>query len=173
MVSRLKDMLAGSVKTGDFTLASGKKSNYYVNVKEVYTKPAVLKEIVEEMAKFVRKRKVDKIAGVALGAVPIAVALGLELGIPFLVVRKHKKGHGTNIQIEGELKKGDKVIMVEDVVTTGGSVITGVEEIRKKGGICNTVLAVVDREEGALELLKGHKVELISLITARELLGGD
>jgi len=172
MVSRLKEMLAGSVKTGDFTLASGKKSNYYVNIKEAYTQPAVLKEIAEEMAKLVRKREVDKIAGIALGAVPIAVALSLDLGIPFLVVRKHKKGHGTNIQIEGELKKGDKVIMVEDVVTTGGSVTAGVEEIRKKG-TCNTVLAVVDREEGALELLKEQKVELISLITARELIGGD
>ncbi len=172
MVSRLKDMLAGSVETGDFTLASGKRSSYYVNIKEAYTKPVVLKEIASEMAKLVKKGKVDKIAGIALGAVPIAVALSLELGIPFLVVRKNKKGHGTDVQIEGELKEGDRVIVVEDVVTTGGSVIVGVEEIRKKG-ICDTVLAVVDREEGASKLLKEHKVEFISLVIAKELIGAD
>lgn len=172
MVSRLKEMLTGSVKTGDFTLASGKRSSYYVNIKEAYTKPLVLKEITSEMAKLVKKGKVDKIAGIALGAVPIAVALSLELGIPFLVVRKDKKGHGTGVQIEGELKEGDRVIVVEDVVTTGGSVILGVEEIRKKG-ICDTVLAVVDREEGASELLKEHKVEFISLVIAKELIGVD
>ena len=172
MVSRLKEMLAGSVKTGDFTLMSGKKSNYYVNVKDAYADPAVLKEIVREMAKFIKKEEVNKIAGIALGSVPIAVALSLELGIPFLMVRKHKKEHGTNIQIEGELKKGEKVIMVEDEVTTGGSVIAGIEEIRKEG-ICDTVLAVVDREEGASELLKEHKIELVSLVTARGLTGWD
>ncbi len=171
MESNLKEMLAGAVKTGDFTLASGKKSSYYVNVKEVYTDPEVLKEITKEMAKLIGEREVDRIAGVALGAVPIAVALGLDLGIPFMVVRKDKKGHGTNVQIEGELKEGDKVIMVEDVVTTGGSVIVGVEEIRKIG-TCDSVIAVIDREEGASELLREHGVELISLMTAKELVGG-
>lgn len=172
MVSRLKEMLAESVKTGDFTLASGKKSNYYVNIKKAYTKPPVLKEIAEEMAKLVRKREVDKISGIALGAIPIAAVLSLELGIPFLMVRKDKKGHGTDVQIEGGLKEGDRVIMVEDVTTTGASVVAGVEEVRKKG-ICDTVLVAVDREEGALELLKEHGVELISLVTVRELIGGD
>jgi orotate phosphoribosyltransferase len=172
MTSKLKDMLAGSVKTGDFTLASGKKSGYYIDIKKVYTDPAVLKEIVREMAELVRKREVDKISGIALGAIPIAAVLSLELGIPFLMVRKDKKGHGTDVQIEGGLKEGDRVIMVEDVTTTGASVVAGVEEVRKKG-ICDTVLVAVDREEGALELLKEHGVELISLVTVRELIGGD
>ena len=172
MESNLKEMLADCVKTGDFTLASGKKSNYYVNVKEVYTDPKILKEIAVAMAKLLENEDVDRIAGVALGAVPIAVALSLELGIPFLVVRKDKKGHGTNVQIEGGLKQGDRVIMVEDVVTTGGSVLVGAMEIRKKG-TCNLVLAVVDRKEGARELLHENGIELTALATAKELLGGD
>jgi orotate phosphoribosyltransferase len=124
------------------------------------------------MAELVRKREVDKISGIALGAIPIAAVLSLELGIPFLMVRKDKKGHGTDVRIEGGLKEGDRVIMVEDVTTTGASVVAGVEEVRKKG-ICDTVLVAVDREEGALELLKEHGVELISLVTVRELIGGD
>ena len=127
---------------------------------------------MREMAELVRKREVDKISGIALGAIPIAAVLSLELGIPFLMVRKDKKGHGTDVQIEGGLKEGDRVIMVEDVTTTGASVVAGVEEVRKKG-ICDTVLVAVDREEGALELLKEHGVELISLVTVRELIGGD
>jgi orotate phosphoribosyltransferase len=172
MTAILKNMLAGAVKKGDFTLASGKKSGYYVNVKEVYTEPEVLREIAKEMAKLIREKDIDRIAGVALGAVPITVALSLELEIPFLVIRKDKKGHGTNVRIEGELRKGDKVIMVEDVVTTGGSVIQGVKEIREKG-TCDTVLVVIDREEGAMGLLKENGIELISLLTAKELLGRD
>ena len=172
MESNLKEMLADCVKTGDFTLASGKKSNYYVNVKEVYTDPEVLKEIAGEMAGLLKDKEFDKVAGVALGGVPLVVALSLELGIPFLIVRKDKKGHGTNIQIEGGLKEGDRVIMVEDVVTTGSSVLVGAAEIRKKG-TCNLVLTVVDREEGAKGLLGENGVEVIALATAKELLGRD
>lgn len=171
MNSRLKEMLAGSVKTGDFTLTSGKKSDYYVDIKETYTEPEVMVEIVREMAGIVRGLNVDKIAGIALGAVPIAVALSLELNIPFLVVRKNNKGHGTDVHVEGGLKKGDEVVVVEDVVTTGGSVLGGVREIRKMG-TCSTVIAVVDRDEGARNLLKEHDIELIALATAKELSGG-
>lgn len=172
MESNLKEMLAPAVKTGDFTLASGKKSSYYVNVKEVYTEPGVLKEIASRMAKLLEGKKIDRIAGVALGAVPIAVALGLELGIPFIIIRKDKKDHGTNLQIEGGIKEGDEIIMVEDVVTTGGSVMAGINEIGKIGK-CATVIAVIDREEGAGELLLENGIELIALATAKELLGGD
>jgi orotate phosphoribosyltransferase len=171
MESNLKEMLRGCVKTGEFTLASGKHSNFYVNVKEVYTDPVVLKEIASEMARLLKDKEFDKVAGVALGAVPIAAALSLELGIPFLIVRKDKKGHGTNVQIEGGLKEGDRIIMVEDVVTTGNSVLIGTDIIRTKG-TCDLVLAVVDREEGALELLHENGIELKALATAKELLGG-
>ncbi len=173
MSANLKDLLAGAVKKGDFTLSSGKKSNYYVNIKEVYTDPGVLKEIAGEMAKSLAGQNIDKIAGVALGAVPLAVALSIELGVPFIIIRKDRKGHGTDLQIEGGLKSGDKVIMVEDVVTTGGSVIEGVNKIREKGGACDTVLAVIDREEGAFEQLGEQGIGLISLLTAEELLEDD
>ena len=172
MESNLKEMLRGCVKTGDFTLASGKKSNFYVNVKEVYTDPVVLKEIAKEMAGMLKGQQFDKVAGVALGAVPIAAALSLELGLPFLIVRKDKKGHGTNVQIEGGLKEGDITIMVEDVVTTGNSVLIGIDAIRTKG-TCDLVLAVVDREEGARELLRENGIELKAIATAKELLGED
>ncbi len=157
----------GAVKYGEFTLTSGKKSKYYVDIKKASTNPGILKEIVERMAE-----EVDgtKIAGMELGAVPLASALSLETDIPFLMIRKEKKGHGTGGRIEGDLEEGEKVVVVEDVTTTGGSSIETVEVLRDAGAIVEKVLVVVDREEGAEESLKDIDVELKPLVTATELL---
>jgi len=165
----LKEKLeeCGAVKYGEFTLTSGKKSKYYVDIKKASTNPGILKEIVERMAE-----EVDgtKIAGMELGAVPLASALSLETDIPFLMIRKEKKGHGTGGRIEGDLEEGEKVVVVEDVTTTGGSSIETVEVLRDAGAIVEKVLVVVDREEGAEEALNDIDVELKPLVTATELL---
>ena len=166
---KLGEMIKKAVKRGEFTLASGKKSDYYINIKEVYTKPEVLKEIAVKMAEIIEGKKIDKIAGVAIGAIPIAVALSLQTGIPFVIVRKEKKNHGTSSKIEGEIKEGEKVVIVEDVTTTGGSVINAIEALRSLGCICKEALVVVDREEGAEENLKRKGVKLISLFKGIEL----
>lgn len=156
----------GAVKYGEFTLTSGKKSNYYVDIKLASTNPDVLKTIAERMAAHVDG---DKIAGMELGAVPLATAVSLETGLPFLMIRKEKKGHGTGSRIEGELEKGEKVVVVEDVTTTGGSSVETVNVLREAGAIVEKVLVVVDREEGAEEALKEIDVELIPLVSAEEL----
>ena len=165
----LKEKLeeCGAVKYGEFTLTSGKKSKYYVDIKKASTNPGILKEIVEQMAE-----EVDgtKIAGMELGAVPLAAALSLETDIPFLMIRKKKKGHGTGGRIEGDLEEGEKVVVVEDVTTTGGSSIETIEVLRDAGAKVDEVLVVVDREEGASEALKDIDVELIPLVTASQLL---
>jgi orotate phosphoribosyltransferase len=170
MVSQdLIQMLKPAVKKGDFILASGKRSSYYVDIKSVSTKPAVLKMIAQEMRELLEGTDIDKIAGVAVGGVPIATALSLETGIPFLIIRKGKKKHGMKTNIEGEFMDGDKVVVVEDVTTTGGSVMEAVRAIRERGE-CDMVLVVVDRKEGAAELLKSNGVRLIPLVTAEELI---
>ena len=113
---------------GDFTLASGKKSNYYVNMKRAITEPVILSTI----AKLINEKiddDIDKIAGPALGAVPIATAVSLESGKPLLMIRKEKKGYGTSKLIEGNLIEGDNVILVEDVTTTGGSLLKAINAI--------------------------------------------
>ncbi|MFW6083337.1 MAG: orotate phosphoribosyltransferase [Thermoplasmatota archaeon] len=165
----LKEKLedCGAVKYGEFTLTSGKKSKYYVDIKKASTNPGILKEIAEQMSE-----EVDgtKIAGMELGAVPLAAALSLETDVPFLMIRKKKKGHGTGGRIEGDLKDGEKVVVVEDVTTTGGSSIETVEVLREAGALVDKVLVVVDREEGAKEALKDINVELKPLVTATELL---
>jgi orotate phosphoribosyltransferase len=171
MGSLLVEMLKkNALKLGSFTLASGKKSDFYIDIKKAYTKPEVLREITREMARLIKNERVDKIAGVAVGAVPLATALSLESGLPFLIVRKELKGHGTGNKIEGELRTGEKVIIVEDVTTTGESVLKAVEAIREVNALCDRVVVVVDRNEGARERLAGHGITLLSLTTTRELL---
>lgn len=171
MGSLLVDMLKEyAVKHGSFTLASGKKSDYYIDIKKAYTRPKVLREITREMARLIKKKKADKIAGVAVGAVPLAAAISLESGLPFLIVRKEKKGHGAGNKIEGELRTGERVVIVEDVTTTGGSVMKAVKAIRRAKGVCDMVVVVVDREEGALENLAKQGVSLLPLTKARDLL---
>jgi len=164
----LKEMLedCGAIKYGEFTLTSGKKSSYYVDIKMASTRPDILKKIAEEMSKFVDD---EKIAGMELGAVPIATAVSLETGSPHIMVRKKEKGHGTGSRLEGVLNEGDEVIVVEDVTTTGGSSVETVEVLRDAGAKVDKVLVVVDRQEGAEENLKEIDIELISLVKADEL----
>ncbi|MDP6612575.1 MAG: orotate phosphoribosyltransferase [Candidatus Hydrothermarchaeota archaeon] len=171
MSSLLVEMLKkNAVNLGSFTLASGKKSDFYIDIKKAYTKPEVLMEITREMARLIKNEKADKIAGVAVGAVPLVTALSLESGLPFLIVRKEMKGHGTGNKIEGELRAGENVIIVEDVTTTGESVLKAVEAIRDVNALCDRVVVVVDRNEGAVEHLASQGITLLPLTTSRELL---
>ncbi len=168
MNKMLKEMLedCGAIKYGEFTLTSGKKSNYYVDIKLASTRPKILEKIASEMAE---KVEGDKIAGMELGAVPLASALSLETGLPFLMVRKKSKGHGTGERIEGTLEEGDTVTVVEDVTTTGGSAVETVKVLREAGAEVDKVLVVVDRKEGSEEKLNEVDVDLIPLVTADEL----
>jgi len=165
----LKEMLkeCGAIKFGKFTLSSGKKSKYYVDIKKASTNPEILKEIAKEMSRYVSQ---EKIAGMELGAVPIAVALSLETGLSYVIVRKQEKMHGTGKQIEGDLKENEKFVVVEDVTTTGKSTMRAVNVIRENKGIVEKAVVVVDREEGASELLRKNNVELIPLVRVSELM---
>lgn len=160
----LKDM--NVVQTGDFVLASGKKSNYFVNIKRASTDPKVLREIGKAMAPHVGD---CRIAGMALGAVPIAVAVALETGRSFVMVRKEPKDHGTKELIEGQVSPGERFVVVEDVATTGGSTMRVVNALREKGAWVTKAIVVVDREEGASELLSQNGVEFVSIFKAKDL----
>jgi orotate phosphoribosyltransferase len=164
----LKQMLIDVkvVQTGEFILASGKKSNYFVNIKRASTNPGILREIGKAMAPHVGDAK---IAGMALGAVPLAVAVSLETNRPFVMVRREPKDHGTRELVEGEVNPGEKFVIVEDVATTGGSTLRVVSALRGKGANVSKAVVVVDREEGATDMLKEHGIELVSLFKAKDL----
>jgi len=175
-VKKLKEKLieslkeSGCIKFGDFVLSSGKRSNYYVDIKRSITDPEILKTIGRIIGYYIDKDVDVKIGGIELGSVPIATAVSLETGKELIIVRKKSKDYGTKSMIEGELKEGDKVILVEDVTTTGGSVIRAVEVIRSLGGVVDRVFVVVDRNEGAKENLERIGVKLIPLVNVDDLL---
>ena len=153
---------------GDFTLSSGKKSDYYINMKKAITEPEILSTIAKLITDLISNENIDKIAGPALGAVPIATAVSLESRIPLLMIRKEKKGYGTSKLIEGDLKLGDNVIVVEDVTTTGGSLLKAIHAIRDNGGNVKRAFVVVDRQEGAIESFKNENITLEPLIKVNE-----
>ena len=150
-ILRQKLIECEALKFGDFTLTSGKKSSYYVNMKLASTNPDILKLISIEFAKLI-PNGTDFIAGMELGAVPLAVALSLETGLPYTMIRKGERKHGTGSRLEGPSK--GKAILVDDVATTGGSNVESLEVLLGEGIDVTKILVVVDREEGAHEHLK-------------------
>lgn len=174
MVSELrKDLMeCGAVMRGDFKLASGRRSQYYIDIKRASTDPVILSLMAREMSKLIRREALspDRIGGVVLGSIPLAVALSLETGIPFVMVRRERKDHGVGRSIEGILEQGEEVVVVEDVITSASSVAEAVSSLREAGAEVNTALTVIDRQEGGAELLKGMGVRLLSLLTAADLL---
>ncbi len=162
----------GALQFGDFTLASGAKSSYYIDIKRASTDPKVLKLIAQLMAENLAESglKVDRIAGVVLGSVPLAAALSLETGIPYIMIRKEKKDHGTGKLIEGILNEGDNVLVVEDVITSAGSSITAIGTLRGAGAKVENVYSVIDREAGGADNLKEIGIQLTPLVRASELL---
>ena len=142
---------------GDFRLTSGRRSKFYVNLKLAATRPQILKRIASEMAQLLPD-KAEVIAGMELGAVPLAVALSLKTGLPYVMIRKSERVHGTGSRIEGELL--GNVIVVEDVATSGGSLVDAVEVIRRAGGTVERAIVVVDREEGADEALRAVDIAI-------------
>ncbi len=171
-----------SAKRGDFVLASGRRSTLYVDCRLTTMSPEGQLLIGREGLAAVRSSgwQVDAVGGLTLGADPIsyaiahASALEQERGTGALVraftVRKEAKQHGTGRLIEGPFVSGDRVIVVEDVITTGGSALKAVEAIKAAGGTVQGVLALVDREEGGREAIEATGLSVISLVKASELL---
>jgi len=160
---------AGAVRFGEFTLASGEKSDVYIDVKRAWTDPERLDLLARALAH--RVGSTDRLAGMELGAVPLVVATALRTGHSFVVLRKATKEHGTRQPFEGEISPGLHVLLIEDVTTTGGSTLRSIEIVRAAGGLVDRVLVVVDRESGAAAHLAAVGVRIEPLVTLSELRG--
>lgn len=158
----------GAIKFGRFVLTSGAISDYYIDIKKASTDPKILKIIAQEMSSYTKGY--DLLAGMELGAVPLVVALSLETQIPYVIIRKEKREHGTGKQIEGGDVKGKSVLIIEDVTTSGGSVIKTIHILRENNAEVEKALVVVDREAGTREKLKKLEVEFIPLVSVSEIL---
>ena len=153
---------------GDFTLRSGKKSKYYLDKYLFETCPDILKALGEEFAKYAGD-DVTLIAGAELGGVALAAATAIETGKNWIIVRNSKKGYGTGKLVEGVLKAGDVVLLVEDIATTGGQVLEAAKIITEAGATVKKIVCVIDRKQGAEENITeaGYKFE--SIITKEDI----
>ena len=166
LIQLLKE--CGAIKFGRFVLTSGAISDYYIDIKKASTDPKTLQIIAQELSKYTKGY--DLLAGMELGAVPLVVALSLETNLPYVMIRKEKRGHGTSKQIEGCDVKNKKVLVIEDVTTSGGSVVKTIQVLRENNAEVDKVLVVVDRESGAKEKLQKLNVTFVSLLSVSEII---
>lgn len=158
-----------------FTLASGRRSNYYFNCKPTTLDPEGMNLIGEIIFEMIKDSAVTAAGGLTLGADPIANALAViswQHGRPVksFIVRKDVKDHGTKSPIEGNVQSGEKVLIIDDVITTGGSTITAIEAARKAGLVIDRVITLIDREEGGRENILQHVEHVQSVLTRTEIM---
>jgi len=146
---------------GNFILTSGKQSPYYIDLRRLPSYPE-FSTIVDEAIKVVKNIDFDIIVGIATGGVILASYLACRLNKPVGYIRVERKGHGTDRLLEADVE-GKRVLIVDDVSTTGGSIESAAREIMKNGGKVVGALVIVDREEGARERLKTLGIELYAL----------
>ena len=154
---------------GDFTLRSGRKSRYYLDKYLFETQPALLRALGQRLARYVTD-DVDRIAGAELGAVALAAVTALETGKPFVIVRNAKKpGYGTARLIEGRLEPGERVLLVEDIATSGGQAIEALKTLVAAGARVERVVVVIDRLEGGRANVEQAGFGFEALFTIRDL----
>ena len=157
---------------GDFVLRSGRRSRYYLDKYRFETRPDLLAALGTRIAEQARLHApaATLLAAPELGAVALAAAGSLASGLPFVIVRKAAKDYGTAKRVEGVFEPGDRVCLVEDVVTSGGALLDSIAAVREAGLVVDTAICVVDREEGGSAALAEHSVALRPIFRAGALL---
>jgi orotate phosphoribosyltransferase len=152
-----------AIKFGDYILTSGKKSPYYIDLRQTISSPITMDWIANSLTRIVLneigREKIDKILGVPTAGVPFATVVSQKLGIPLIYYRHARKEHGVRKKIEGILERNDRVLIVDDLITTGESVIEASEVVRDQGGIVNELAVLLDREQGGQERLRAARIE--------------
>lgn len=166
-----------SAKRGQFTLASGKSSSYYIDARLTTMSPEGLSLIGPLALSALNQSgwQIDAVGGLTLGADPISYAISYASAasahpLRAFTVRRDAKTHGTGKTIEGPFKNGDRVAVIEDVITTGGSALRAIQAVRAENGTVAGVLALVDREEGGRQAIQAAGVPVITLVTATEII---
>jgi len=165
LIKRIKET---AYLEGDFVLRSGKRSRYYLDKYLFETCPDILKAVGEEFAGHVTD-DVTLIAGAELGGVALAAATAMQTGRNWIIIRNQKKGYGTGKLIEGVLNKGDVVLLVEDIATTGGQVLEAAKVIIQAGAAVKKIVCVIDRRQGAEENITAAGYKFESILTKEDL----
>lgn len=162
-----------AVKFGVFELSSGKASPYYIDLRVIPSFPDAFREICDFYAEYITNsiglKNFDRIAGIPLAGIPFASQLAYNLRKPFLFVRKGVKLHGRERRVEGVLVTGERVLLVDDLLTTGLTLKTAADSVRAEGGIVTEAVVFLDREEGGKQILETEGVKLYSLLKISEI----
>jgi uridine monophosphate synthetase len=152
-----------AIKFGDYILTSGKRSPYYIDLRLTISSPITMDWIANSLTRItikeIGKDKIDKILGVPTAGVPFATMVSQKLGIPLIYYRQARKEHGVRKKIEGILERNDRVLIVDDLITTGESVIEAAEVVRDQGSVVNELVVLLDREQGGKERLRASRIE--------------
>lgn len=165
LIARINEV---AILRGDFTLRSGRKSTYYIDKYRFTTDHQALAALGELLAQHVTP-DIDRIAGAELGGVPLAAACAIAAGKPFVIVRNAKKDYGTAKQVEGLINPGEKLLLVEDILTTGGQVMEAAKSLESLGVKIAKIVACIDRLEGARANIESNGYALASLFTTADL----
>lgn len=154
---------SGAIKWGKFKLSNGSLTDFYIDKYAFETNPAILEPIAAEIASRLDADTIDAVAGPELGAIPLVTAVSLKTGVPAVYIRKGEKHHGTQSRVEGTIEKGQRIAIVEDVTTTGGTILETAEIVTELGGHVERLLVVVDRNEGAVDNIEqaGYTLEYL------------
>ena len=163
-----RDLVAASYLKGDFVLRSGRRSNRYFDKFLFETDPALLKRIGAELARLV-PAETQRLAAPELGAVLLGGAVSIETGLPLVLVRKEPKGYGTAKQLEGRFRAGERITVIEDVVTTGGDSLRSIEALRAAALDVIHLVVVLDRGEGGEENIREARIPYSPLFRIQDL----
>ncbi|MGC9103594.1 MAG: orotate phosphoribosyltransferase [Candidatus Methanodesulfokora sp.] len=160
----------GAVKLGDFVLSSGMRSPVYLDLRIVPSHPRIFRKIVDLSVETLKRVEFDAICGIATGGLPLSSVIAYLMEKPLIYFRRSEKEHGTMKRIEGEVKEGMNVIVMDDVATTGGSILEAVKALRDQKAVVRRAFVVVDRGQGARKNLMAEGVELMSITTLKKVL---
>ncbi|MBN1505130.1 MAG: orotate phosphoribosyltransferase [Candidatus Eisenbacteria bacterium] len=177
-----RERLAELIRThcisyGDFTLSSGRKSSYYLDLRKLSTLPEGAYLLARVLLAMLGEDRADALGGPTIGADPIAGAVAAvsfveRKALPTFMVRKQQKAHGTSAKLEGNFRRGWKVVIVDDVVTTAGSILDAARAAEEEGCVVARTMAVVDREEGGAEEIRRAGYRFDSVFKVSDLLTG-